>query len=58
MEKIMHQYHCMFCGKQLFEIGLGGLACDCGKQFIPFYDEQDNPSITCITPTPRRSDDG
>jgi len=46
-EKIMHPYHCMFCGKQLFEIGLGCLACNCGKQYIPFYDLQGNPSSTC-----------
>ena len=43
-----HPYHCMFCGEQLFELSLGFLGCKCGKQFLPFYDQQDNPSISCV----------
>lgn len=33
---VMHPYHCVLCGTQLHEVGLGILECaKCGTGFIP-----------------------
>ena len=33
---VMHPYHCVICGTQLREIGMGILECDkCKRQFLP-----------------------
>jgi DNA-directed RNA polymerase subunit RPC12/RpoP len=43
-----HEYHCVLCGEQLIEIGLGFLECPkCKKQYLPtINDKEQTASIT------------
>ena len=56
----VHPYHCMFCGRQLSEIGLGLLACACGKQYLPFLDKRTGAPcmMLCGQPEPAAADTG
>lgn len=47
MELVMHPYHCVLCGTQLYEKALGVLGCGkCDAEFIPTGDlswEKEHP---------------
>ena len=47
--KVLHPYHCLICGKQLFEYPFAvALGCTCGRRYLPYEDSNENSSISLI----------
>lgn len=46
----LHHYFCFYCGKQLFNLCLGGLICKCGKTYVPIHNPEGYTELRCTNP--------